>query len=433
MKELLEKIKNKKSVVGVYGLGYVGLPLAVETSKNGFRVIGFDIQENKVAMVNRGENYIGDIVDDDLARLVKEGKLSATTDYAKITECDIILICVPTPLDRYLQPDVRYIENACNDIFKFRKKPSLVVLESTTYPGTTEEIVKPILEKDGSKLGVDLFLAFSPERVDPGNPHYKTNNTPKVVGGCTSGCNELAVDFYKAVISGGVFPVSSPKIAEMEKLLENIFRLVNIGLVNEMALLCDKMNINIWEVIEAAKTKPYGFMPFYPGPGLGGHCIPIDPYYLTWKAKEFKFQTTLIEAAGNINHQMPDYVVEKSGKILNSLGKCFSNSKVVILGVAYKKDIDDYRESPVLSIIEQFQKFGTNIEIVDPHVKEFKSENGRKMTTVELTEKLLQESDLVLLTTDHSTFDEDMILKNSKMVYDTRNFIKKKSEKVVKL
>jgi UDP-N-acetyl-D-glucosamine dehydrogenase len=433
MKELLEKIRKKNASVGVVGLGYVGLPLAVETSKSGFKVTGFDVQEQKVKMVNNGENYIGDIVETDLKNLVQEKRLQATSDYSKITECDILIICVPTPLDKYMQPDVKYIVNSCDEIAKYRKKPSLVVLESTTYPGTTEEIVKPILEKDGSRLGTDLFLAFSPERVDPGNPQYKTKNTPKVVGGCTQDCNTLASEFYKSILSGGVYPVSSPRIAEMEKLLENIFRLVNIGLVNEMALLCDRMNINIWEVIEAAKTKPYGFMPFYPGPGLGGHCIPIDPYYLTWKAKEYHFQTTLIEAAGTINHQMPEYVVEKSGKILNKSGKCYSNSKIVILGVAYKKDIDDYRESPVLRIIELFQELGTKIEIVDPFIREFKGENGEKFVTTDFSDKLLQECDLTIITTDHTEFDENRILKNSKIVYDTRNFIKQNSEKVVRL
>jgi UDP-N-acetyl-D-glucosamine dehydrogenase len=433
MDTLLKKIKSKESVVGVIGLGYVGLPLAVETAKSGFKVIGFDVQNQKVEMVNKGENYIGDIIDSELKTLTADKKLTATSDYTKIKDCDVIIICVPTPLDKYLQPDVQYIVSSTNEIVKYRKKPSLVILESTTYPGTTEEVVKPILEKDGSKLGLDLFMAFSPERVDPGNLQFKTKNTPKVVGGCTEACNLLSSEFYKSILSGGVYTVSSPKIAEMEKLLENIFRLVNIGLVNEMALLCDRMNINIWEVIEAAKTKPYGFMPFYPGPGLGGHCIPIDPYYLTWKAKEYHFQTTLIEAAGNINHQMPEYVVTKSGKILNQNGKCFSNSKVVLLGVAYKKDIDDYRESPVLRIIELFSEFGTNIEIVDPYITEFKGEDGKKHKTVGISDKLLQDADLVILTTDHSNFDEKQILANSRIIYDTRNFFKQSSDKIIKL
>jgi UDP-N-acetyl-D-glucosamine dehydrogenase len=433
MQEILLNIKNKEAIIGVIGLGYVGLPLAVETAKSGFNVTGFDIQKIKVEMVNRGENYIGDIVNSDLENLVKKGKISATDDYSYIQKCDIVIICVPTPLDKYLQPNVQYIVNSTEEIAKYRKKPSLIILESTTYPGTTEEIVKPILEKDGSKLGDDLFIAFSPERVDPGNPQYKTKNTPKVIGGCTKYCNKIASAFYNSILSGGVYEVSSPKVAEMEKLLENIFRLVNIGLINEMALLCDRMNINIWEVIEAAKTKPYGFMPFYPGPGLGGHCIPIDPYYLTWKAKEFHFQTTLIEAAGQVNQEMPEYVVGKSAKILNQNGKCLANSKILILGVAYKKDIDDYRESPVLRIIELFEESNVFLSIVDPYVKEFKGENGKKYFTDSLTDNILKNADLVILATDHSDFDENRIVTNSKIVYDTRNFIKQKSNKVIKL
>ncbi|HPO49467.1 MAG TPA: nucleotide sugar dehydrogenase, partial [Spirochaetota bacterium] len=392
MKKLLDKIENKNALVGIIGLGYVGLPLAVESAKSGFKTLGFDIQKSKTAMVNRGENYVGDIVSEELGELVKKEKLSATADYSEIKNCDIIIICVPTPLDKYMQPDNQYIVNSTLEIAKYRKESSLVVLESTTYPGATEEIVKPILENGGYLAGKDFFLAFSPERIDPGNATYKTKNTPKIVGGSTKDCGVVAAAFYNSILSGGVHVVTSPKVAEMEKLLENIFRLVNIGLVNELAILCDRMNINIWEVIEAAKTKPYGFMPFYPGPGLGGHCIPIDPFYLTWKAKEFHFSTTLIEAAGNINRKMPEYVVEKIGIILNSIDKCYKGSKIVLLGLAYKKDIDDYRESPVLRIIDLLTKFGASIDVVDPHIKEFKGEDGERHSTVEIGEDLLKQS-----------------------------------------
>jgi UDP-N-acetyl-D-glucosamine dehydrogenase len=433
MNTLKEKINTKNAVVGIIGLGYVGLPIAVETAKVGFEVIGFDVKKDKIDEVNSGKNYIQDIEDEVLKEVVLKKKLKATSDFSELKFCDIIIICVPTPLDKYYQPDTKYIVDAGESILKNRKKPSLVILESTTYPGTTEEVLKPILEKDGSILGSDLFLAFSPERVDPGNKTYKTKNIPKVVGGCTKECNELTKDFYSLILTGGVFEVSSPKIAEMEKLLENTFRLVNIGLVNEMAVLADKMGINIWEVIDAAKTKPYGFMPFYPGPGLGGHCIPIDPYYLSWKAKEFHFQTTLIEAAGQTNISMPEYVVKKIGIILNDNKKFYSGSKIVIMGIAYKKDIDDYRESPALRIIELLRELKADLILVDPFVKEFRGLDGKIHKTVELTEKILKDSDLALIVTDHTTFNLKMILDNAKIIYDTRNLIKEKNEKVIKL
>jgi UDP-N-acetyl-D-glucosamine dehydrogenase len=432
--KFIELIKTKKANVGVVGLGYVGLPLAVETAKAGFRVIGFDVQKEKVDLVNKGENYIGDVVGEELRKLVSDKLLDATTDYSKISSCDVIIICVPTPLDKYMQPDVTYIVNSAKEVAKYRKKPSFVVLESTTYPGTTEEVLKPILEKDGSKLGEDLYLAFSPERVDPGNEKYKTQNTPKVLGGCTASCNEIGSAFYGSVLSGGVHTVSTPKIAEMEKLLENIFRLTNIGLVNELTMLCDRMNIDIWEVIDAAKTKPYGFMAFYPGPGVGGHCIPIDPFYLTWKAKEYNFNSLLIEGCGRINQIMPEYVVEKTGRILNSHKKCLSGSNVLIAGVAYKKNIDDYRESPVLRIIELLENLGANVTVVDPHVEEFHNHNSHKSyNTTKLTNDLIKEADITLITTDHDKFDQGQFLEYSSLIYDTRNFIKTKSDKVFKL
>lgn len=433
MKNLINSIQKKEAVIGIIGLGYVGLPIAVEAALSDFTVIGFDVQDKKVESINNGKNYIQDIKDDELSKVVDNRKLIATSDFSRLNECDVIIICVPTPLDRHFQPDTQYIINASDEISKYRKKPSVVILESTTYPGTTEEIVKPILEKDGSILGKDLFLAFSPERVDPGNKEYKTKNIPKVVGGCTKECGEISAEFYKAVLTGGIHIVSSPRVAEMEKLLENSFRLVNIGLVNEMAVLSDKMDIDIWEVIEAAKTKPYGFMPFYPGPGLGGHCIPIDPFYLSWKAKEFHFNTTLIESAGQTNNEMPEYVVKKIGLLLNDSKKNFHGSKITLLGVAYKKDIDDYRESPALRIHQLLNELKTEIYVVDPYIKSFRSMDGKEYDTVELSDELLKSSDLVVIITDHSCFDKSQILDNSKLIYDTRNFIKEPNEKVARL
>jgi UDP-N-acetyl-D-glucosamine dehydrogenase len=433
MNDLMEKINTKQAVIGVVGLGYVGLPITVESANIGFKTIGFDVQQSKVDLINSSKNYIKDIDDRLFTECIKSKRLIATSDFLELRLCDIILICVPTPLDRHLQPDVQYIIKSAESIAKYRKKPSLIILESTTYPGTTEDIVKPILEKDGSILGKDLFLAFSPERVDPGNKTFKTKNIPKVVGGCTKVCSEIAKAFYSAILTGGVYIVSSPKVAEMEKLLENTFRLVNIGLVNEMAVLSDRLKIDIWEVIEAAKTKPYGFMPFYPGPGLGGHCIPIDPFYLSWKAKEFHFQTTLIEAAGQTNNEMPNYVVHKIGKILNDHKKSYSGSRILILGVAYKKDIDDYRESPSIRIIELLEELKATINVVDPYINEFYGFNDKLYKTELLTDSLLKDADLTVIVTDHSCFDEGQIINNAKLIYDTRNFIKSKLDKVIKL
>ncbi len=322
-KDLITKLENKTAKLGVVGLGYVGLPLAVEKAKAGFEVIGFDVQDKKVESVNEGKNYIGDIVDNELADLVKEGKLKATTDFSFVSEVDAVAICVPTPLDLYKQPDISYVVSSTKSIAKYLHKGMLVVLESTTYPGTTEEVLKPILEETGFKCGEDFFLGFSPERVDPGNKQFKTKNTPKVVGGCTEDCTEVAAMLYRSVLEGEVYVVSSPAVAEMEKILENTFRNINIGLANEMAILCKKMNIDVFEVIDAAKTKPYGFMAFYPGPGLGGHCIPLDPFYLEWKAKEYDFHTRLIEVSGEINDRMPEFVVENAMKLLNEDKKSY--------------------------------------------------------------------------------------------------------------
>lgn len=431
---LLKKIENKTAKLGVVGLGYVGLPLAVEKAKAGFDVIGFDVQEEKVNLVNEGKNYIGDIIDSDLNKLVSEGKLKATTDFSFVSEVDAIAIAVPTPLDKFKQPDVSYVRKSTEDISKYLHKGMLVVLESTTYPGTTEEIVKPILEQSGLKCGVDFFLAFSPERVDPGNKQFKTKNTPKVVGGCTEECTEIAATLYKSVLEGDVFTVSSPAVAEMEKILENTFRHINIGLVNEMAILCKKMGIDIWEVIEAAKTKPYGFMPFYPGPGLGGHCIPLDPFYLTYKAREYDYHTRLIETAGEINDCMPEFVVDNAMKLLNGHKKSLNGAKVALLGVAYKKDIDDMRESPALKVIENLEKAGADVIVNDPYVPTFKH-NGKVYTSVDYKEAI-NEADIVIITTDHSDYDYEFVVENAELLYDTRNATKnvvKNREKINKL
>jgi UDP-N-acetyl-D-glucosamine dehydrogenase len=431
---LLKKIENREAVIGVVGLGYVGLPLAVEKAKAGFKVIGFDIQQSRVDQVNSGINYIGDVVDEDLHEMVKKGYLQATTDYARIAEVDAVAIAVPTPLDEHQQPDTSYVENSANEIAKYAHEGMLVVLESTTYPGTTEEIVKPALEKKGLKVGETVFVAYSPERVDPGNKLFKTKNTPKVVGGVTKTCTKVAAALYRAVLESDVHEVSSPAVAEMEKIFENTFRHINIALANEMAILCERMGIDVWEVIEAAKTKPYGFMAFYPGPGLGGHCIPIDPFYLTWKAREYNYHTRLIELAGEINNAMPEYVVNRTMHILNEEGKALRGSKVTVLGVAYKKDIDDVRESPVLKILELLEQHGAEFTVVDPYVPSFRACN-RVIETVELTPELLQQSDIVLITTDHSNFDYEMIAQNSPVIFDTRNALKdvEKPNKYVKL
>lgn len=431
---LIKKIENKEAVIGVVGLGYVGLPLAVEKAKAGYKVIGFDVQASRVEQVNMGINYIGDVVDAELKEMIDSGQLVATTDYARIQEVDAAAICVPTPLDIYQQPDTSYVESSANEIAKYAHEGMLVVLESTTYPGTTEEIVKPALESKGLVTGETVFVAYSPERVDPGNKQFKTKNTPKVVGGITPNCTKVAAALYRNVLEGDVHEVSSPAIAEMEKIFENTFRHINIALANEMAILCDKMGIDVWEVIDAAKTKPYGFMAFYPGPGLGGHCIPIDPFYLTWKAREYNYHTRLIELAGEINNTMPEYVINRMMQILNDEGKALRNAKVTILGVAYKKDIDDVRESPVLKIIELLNHHGADFKVVDPYVASFRSCN-MKMETVELTNELLQESDLVLVATDHSDFDYNVIAKESKVIFDTRNALKdvEKPNRYVKL
>ncbi|QOR66284.1 nucleotide sugar dehydrogenase [Cytobacillus suaedae] len=432
--QLQSKIENKEAVIGVVGLGYVGLPLAVEKAKAGYKVIGFDVQESRVEQVNMGINYIGDVVNEDLSQMIKSGQLVATTDYARIADVDAVAICVPTPLDIYQQPDTSYVKSSATEIAKYAHEGMLVVLESTTYPGTTEEIVRPALEAKGLVTGESVFVAYSPERVDPGNKQFKTKNTPKVVGGITDNCTKVAASLYRSVLEGDVHEVSSPAVAEMEKIFENTFRHINIALANEMAILCDKMGIDVWEVIDAAKSKPYGFMAFYPGPGLGGHCIPIDPFYLTWKAREYNYHTRLIELAGEINNGMPEFVVNRAMHILNEDGKALRGAKITILGVAYKKDIDDVRESPVLNILDILDKQGAEFSVVDPYVTSFRSCN-RVVETVELTEELLKNSDLVMVTTDHSDFDYELIAQHSPVIFDTRNALKgvEKPNKYIKL
>ena len=419
---LIEKLNSKNATIGVVGLGYVGLPLAVEKAKAGFNVIGFDVQEDKVKNVNDGVNYIGDVLPADLESLVSAGKLKATSDYSFIKEVDAVAICVPTPLDIYKQPNMSYVESSAKAIAANFTKGTLIVLESTTYPGTTEELIKPILEASGMVCGEDFFLAYSPERVDPGNKDFNTKNTPKVVGGITESCTKVAAAMYRAVLDGDVHEVSSPAVAEMEKLLENTFRNINVALANEMAILCHKMGIDVWEVIDAAASKPYGFMPFYPGPGLGGHCIPIDPWYLTWKAREYNYHTKLIETAGEINDSMPDFVVQRCSEILNTQGKSLNGSKILVLGVAYKKDIDDYRESPVLPILDRLTRNGAKWEAIDSYVPEFKL-HGDLIKTVEISEENLKEADLIVLATNHSNFDYSLISKSGTAILDTRNSI----------
>lgn len=417
---LIDKIVSKTATVAVVGLGYVGLPLAVEKAKAGYKTIGFDIQEKKVDMVNRGINYIGDILENELADVVSRDMLRATSDFDVITKVDCVAICVPTPLDAHYQPDISCVVNSAREISKRLHKGMLVVLESTSYPGTTEEIVKPILEESGLECGKDFFLAFSPERVDPGNREFKTKNTPKVVGGVTKNCTEVAAALYRNILEGEVYEVSSPAVAEMEKILENTYRNINIALANEMAILCDKMGINVWEVIDAARTKPYGFAAFYPGPGVGGHCIPIDPFYLTWKARKYDYHTRLIETAGEINMYMPRFVAERSIRILNKHGIPLKGAKILVLGVAYKQDVDDYRGSPALKVIEIFEEFEAVVKYNDPYVPKFVL-NGKEYRSSDLSGKLLEESDLVVITTMHSNYDYEMICAKSRRIFDTKN------------
>jgi UDP-N-acetyl-D-glucosamine dehydrogenase len=417
---LLNRIRGRDATIVVIGLGYVGLPLAVEKAKAGFRVIGIDRNPQRVEGVNRGENYIGDVVTEDLQAVVAEGRLRATEGFEVVADADVVAVCVPTPLDKNKQPDTSYIEHVLERSTPHLRPGQLIVLESTTYPGTTEEVIQPRLEARGLTVGEDVFLAFSPERVDPGNARYKTRNTPRIVGGVSTTCAEVAAALYEQILDGPVFRVSSPRVAEMAKLLENVFRIVNISLVNELALLCERMGIDIWEVIEAAKTKPFGFMPFYPGPGLGGHCIPLDPFFLAWKAREFDFSTQFIEHAGEINDLMPYHVVERAMEILNRDGKAIRGSKILLLGMAYKADIDDVRESPSLKVAARLLSLGAIVSYHDPHVASVRL-GEETLSSVEPSAERLHGSDLVIILTGHRAVDYRQVVEAAPMVFDTRN------------
>ena len=432
---LLEKIESRRARTGVVGLGYVGLPLLVELAKAGFHATGIDLDQRKIQAIEHGQSYIPDVPTADVAALRNAGKLDATKDFSVVAQLDTINICVPTPLRKSKDPDMSYIVSAVEAIAKHLHKGMLVVLESTTYPGTTDEVVQPLLEGTGLKAGVDFFIAFSPERVDPGNPTFQTHNVPKVVGGLTPDCARLASALYGTAIKT-IVPVSSTRVAEMVKLLENTFRAVNIGLVNELALMCDKMNIDVWEVVDAAKTKPFGFMAFYPGPGLGGHCIPIDPFYLSWKAKQTGFDPRFIELAGHINAAMPHYVVEKVAEALNTKRKAVNGSNILVAGVAYKRDIDDMRESPALDVMGLLHGKGAKVSYADPYVPEVHGRewSGRyDIKAVDLTRGAIGRYDCVVIVTDHKSFDYEAIVAEADIVVDTRNAIKKAYPHVFRL
>jgi UDP-N-acetyl-D-glucosamine dehydrogenase len=419
--QLTEKIRNKTARVGIIGLGYVGLPLAVEFAKAGFSVTGIDLIDSKVQRINAGDSYIQDVAQADIASLVEAGKLRATTDFSVVAELDTINICVPTPLRKTKDPDMSFIVSACQEIAKFVHPGMLAILESTTYPGTTDELVLPMLSATGLQVGKDFFLCFSPERVDPGNPKFQTRNIPKVVGGVTAACTQLGANFYSQALEN-VVPVSSTQVAEMVKLLENTFRMINIGLVNELAMMCERMSINIWEVIDAAATKPFGFMPFYPGPGLGGHCIPIDPFYLSWKSKQAGIEARFIELAGYVNGQMPHFVVDKLQNALNDHSKAVRGSHVHILGVSYKRDIDDVRESPALDIIHLLQRRGAKVTFSDPYVPVIRLEDGILTSTDAL--EAAGQADVTVIVTDHAGIDYKLIAGRTPLILDTRNALR---------
>lgn len=421
--DLMQRIGERRAVVGVIGLGYVGLPLAARAARLGYRVIGFDVSAARVEQINSGVSYISDVPSEEIAPLARSGALSATVDTARMAECDVLVICVPTPLNATRDPDLSYIEVAADDVAAALRPGQLVILESTTYPGTTREVVWPRLAQRGLALGEELFVAFSPERIDPGQTSSKgwsVENTPKVVGGMTPACAELASVFYGAITSK-VVTVSSPDAAELTKLFENIFRAVNIALVNELALLCDRMDLDVWEVIDAAATKPYGFMKFTPGPGLGGHCIPIDPFYLTWKARAYDLTTRFIELAGEINTQMPRHVHDLVVRALNRQRKALNGSLVVLLGVAYKPDVDDYRESPAFKVMDLLAADGARVLCCDPHVARFETHDGRVFETVPLSDDLLSSCDCAVIVTNHSAFPYERIAQLAPAVVDTRN------------
>ena len=439
------KIETKTAVLGVMGLGYVGLPLAIEFARARFKVIGIDPDKKKITALNAGKSYITDVSSEDVSKMVNGHRLFSTVDFSVLKDCDVIFICVPTPFTRSKEPDVSYVISAAKTIVENMRKGQLIILESTTYPGTTEEVVLPILEGTGMICGRDFFLAFSPERVDPGNREYNIRNTPKVIGGVNTESTKLAILLYSKVVSKDkIVPVSSPRIAEMTKLLENIYRSVNIALINELTLLCERMKIDIWEVIDAASSKPFGFMPFYPGPGVGGHCIPVDPYYLSWKAREYDFYTKFIELAAEINQSMPRYVVSKINDALNEDGKSLNGAKILALGVAFKKDINDARNSPALKVIEELVSKGAQVVYHDPLVRSvgngsefFDVESAVScMRSVRLSRELLKSQDCVVVLVNHDCFDISFILKNTKLVVDTRNVtkgIRVKGARIVKI
>jgi UDP-N-acetyl-D-glucosamine dehydrogenase len=429
---LSRRIETRRAHIAVIGLGYVGLPLAVEFAQAGFRVTGIDLNASRVGELKKGRSYIQDVATADVRTLVRSGQLSATTDFSVLKRADAVSICVPTPLSKQRDPDVSFIVAAVDQVRQYVHPGMLVLLESTTYPGTTDELVLTELEKTGLKVGKDFFLAFSPERVDPGNPTWQTRNTPKVVGGVTAACTRVAVELYRQRLEH-VVPVSSPQVAEMVKLLENTFRSVNIGLVNELALMCARLRIDVWEVIEAAATKPFGFMPFFPGPGLGGHCIPIDPFYLSWKARASGFEARFIELAGYVNGQMPEHVVDLVSRALNGHNRSVRGSRVLVLGVAYKADIDDVRESPSLDIMKTLEDRGAKVDYADPHVAAIDF-YGRPMRSVPVTPAQLKRYDCSVIVTAHKVFPYGLILRHSKSVVDTRNALKgRRSPKIVRL
>jgi UDP-N-acetyl-D-glucosamine dehydrogenase len=419
MDQLLQKIADHTAHVAVVGLGYVGLPLAVEFAKAGFHVTGIDVDAGRVGRLKRGESYVSDVPSEEIRSLVESGRFSVATEFAPLAEADACCICVPTPLNKTKDPDVSFILEAARAVKVGLRPGQLVVLESTTYPGPTRELLLPMLEETGLKVGVDFCLAFSPERIDPGNPTYHLTNTPRVVGGITPTCRQAAVALYSQVVEC-VVPVSSPEAAEMTKLLENTFRIVNIGLVNEIALMCNRLGINVWEVVEAAATKPYGYIPFYPGPGLGGHCIPVDPHYLSWKLRTLNYRARFIELAGEINAEMPRYILEKVTDALNHVQKSVNGSAILVLGVAYKRDIDDVRESPALDLIKLLCDKGAQVTWHDPHVTELKGlESIARAPAV--TAETLAQADCVVVATDHSAYDWDAVVKNARLVVDSRN------------
>jgi UDP-N-acetyl-D-glucosamine dehydrogenase len=431
---LIEKIRSRQATVGVIGLGYVGLPLAVELAHAGYRVIGFDVIPEKVKRVNAADSYIKDVSSDALAPLVKSGHLAATADFSRLAECDTVEICVPTPLRKTRDPDISYIVASVEQIAKYKHPGMLVVLESTTYPGTTEEVIQPMLEDENFRIGKEFHLAFSPERVDPGNPRFNTSNIPKVVGGVTPACTEIAVALYSAALTT-VVPVSNARVAETVKLLENTFRSVNIGLVNEIALMCNKMDIDVWEVIRAAATKPFGFMPFYPGPGLGGHCIPIDPFYLSWKAKQSGFEARFIELAGQVNGSMPEYVVARVVDALNQKKRALNGSRVLVMGVSYKANIDDVRESPALDVMRLLRKHGADVVYHDRWANAHDHElEEAGIPAVDLTQKVISGCDCAVIVTGHDNVDYELLLEHIPVVVDTRNVYNGlNSDKIVRL